>query len=88
MLRWLATDDVSRDDAMAAGINYREFYRWLGAFRRAGMTLHKTWDDRRRVYYSIGKSELRELLETKSKKGGQRMKRQSRERRGEHGRNL
>lgn len=63
LLRWLATDEVNNRDAVAAGINYREFYRWLGAFRRAGVGPHKTRDERGRVYYSISKSEFHAMIE-------------------------
>jgi len=92
LLRWLATDEVSKADAQEAGINYREYYRWLNAFRAAGIAVYKTWRPSGRgpgiPCYSISKSELRDLLETKTKKGGQKMKTHSRERRARHGRDL
>lgn len=76
LLRWLAMDEVSNRDAVAAGINYREFYRWLGAFKGAGIELHKTWGNRGRVYYSISKSDFHEMIErgsmTRGTKGARR----------------
>lgn len=62
LLRWLATEPVSRADAAEAGINYREWHRWLKTFERAGVELRKSQDADGRVYYRITKAQWRELV--------------------------